>query len=177
MLLETIYGAFDQIAKKRSVFKVETIGDCYVAVTGVPVPQSDHAVIMAKFARDLLETLKEELKKLEHVLGSETLHLAMRVGLHSGPVTAGVLRGEKARFQLFGDTMNTAARMESSSARNRIHVSEATANLLIEAGKSSWVTKRQDTVVAKGKGEMQTYWVGQGHSRAPEIAPPEAARN
>jgi class 3 adenylate cyclase len=166
MLLETIYGAFDQIAKKRSVFKVETIGDCYVAVTGVPVPQDDHAVIMAKFARDVLKTLKEELKKLEHVLGSETLHLAMRVGLHSGPVTAGVLRGEKARFQLFGDTMNTAARMESNSARNRIHVSEATANLLIEAGKSSWVTKRQDdTVVAKGKGEMQTYWVERGRFR------------
>jgi class 3 adenylate cyclase len=88
-----------------------------------------------------------------------------------------VLRGEKARFQLFGDTMNTAARMESNSARNRIHVSEATANLLIKAGKSSWLTRRQDKIVAKGKGEMQTYWVEQGYSRETESAPPPAAIN
>jgi class 3 adenylate cyclase len=159
MLLETIYGSFDQIAQKRGVFKVETIGDCYVAVTGVPVPQDDHAVVMVKFARDMLETLQEELHNLEPVLGSETLNLAMRVGIHSGPVTAGVLRGERARFQLFGDTMNTASRMESNSARDRIHVSEATAGLLTEARKSSWLKKREDKIVAKGKGEMQTFWV------------------
>jgi class 3 adenylate cyclase len=74
--------------------------------------------------------------------------------------------------------MNTAARMESNSARNRIHVSEATANLLIKAGKSSWVTQRQDKIVAKGKGEMQTYWVKKGPSRrAPESTPPDAAIN
>ena len=79
-LLETIYGRFDELAQKRGVFKVETIGDCYVAVTGVPEPRKDHAVIMAKFARDMLEALEEELLKLELVLGKETSNLAMRVG-------------------------------------------------------------------------------------------------
>jgi hypothetical protein len=83
----------------------------------------------------------------------------MRVGLHSGPVTAGVLRGEKARFQLFGDTVNTAARMESTGQKGRIHVSESTATLLINAGKQAWINARDELVQAKGKGEMQTYWV------------------
>jgi hypothetical protein len=83
----------------------------------------------------------------------------MRVGLHSGPVTAGVLRGDRARFQLFGDTVNTTARMESSGEKNRIHVSQETANLLIADGKERWLAPRESRVDAKGKGLMQTYWV------------------
>ena len=83
----------------------------------------------------------------------------MRFGLHSGPVTAGVLRGEKSRFQLFGDTVNTAARMEENGVRNRIHVSQETANLLIVAGKKNWIKSREELVAIKGKGDMQTYWV------------------
>jgi len=76
-------------------------------VTGIPRPQEKHALIMARFAQECQITLRLELEKLAEKLGPQTLELAMRVGLHSGPVTAGVLRGEKARFQLFGDTMNT----------------------------------------------------------------------
>jgi class 3 adenylate cyclase len=128
-LLETIYNAFDVIAKRRKVFKyvsfvqrltdyhgrdthhffsrhfrVETIGDCYVAVTGLPEPRKDHAVGMARFATECLRQMKDLVRRLEITLGPDTGELSMRLGLHSGPVIAGVLRGEKARFQLFGDT-------------------------------------------------------------------------
>jgi class 3 adenylate cyclase len=68
----------------------------------------------------------------------------MRMGIHSGPVTAGVLRGERSRFQLFGDTMNTAARMEHTGERDKIQLSQDTADLLIAAGKSNWLVKRND---------------------------------
>jgi hypothetical protein len=84
----------------------------------------------------------------------------------SGPVTAGVLRGAKARFQLFGDTVNTAARIEKTGMPNRIHVSESTAHLLMEFGKSIWVHKREDKVHAKGKGTLQTYWLKAGKAQS-----------
>jgi Adenylate and Guanylate cyclase catalytic domain len=106
-LLEAVYNAFDDIARKRRVFKVETIGDCYVAVCGLPEPAKDHAVTMARFSRDCMRKMWALTNSLEASLGPDTGDLTMRMGLHSGPVTAGVLRGERSRFQLFGDTMNT----------------------------------------------------------------------
>ena len=134
-LLETLYAAFDAIAKRRRIFKIETIGDCYVAVAGVPDPMADHALAMSKFANDILITMRKLTRQLEATLGPDTGDLALRIGLHSGPVTAGVLRGERARFQLFGDTMNTAARMEQTGIKNRIQVTEATAEYLKAFGK------------------------------------------
>ena len=93
--------------------------------------------------------------ELELTLGPGTSDLCLRIGLHSGPVTAGVLRGEKSRFQLFGDTMNTASRMESTGQAGKIQVSEVTANLIAKAGNHDWLIKRKGTVTVKGKGEMQ----------------------
>ena len=164
-------------------------GDCYVAVAGLPEARKDHAVVMARFARDCLYKLKNLLPQLEQRLGPDTSDLSIRVGLHSGPVTAGVLRGERARFQLFGDTgknesltflpnmhtenhswrnsrivsrsilVNTASRIETTGARDRIHVSQETANILTEAGKGHWLREREDKVVAKGKGQLSTFWL------------------
>lgn len=117
---------------------------------------------MARFARDCVHRMHSLTNKLEVKLGPDTGDLALRVGIHSGPVTAGVLRGEKSRFQLFGDTMNTASRMESTGVPNQIQVSQETADLLTAAGKSCWLTPRKDRVVAKGKGELQTFFVSIG---------------
>ena len=132
-LLETLFKEFDDLAAKRGVFKVETIGDCYMAVvsgmndssvvhalnltgfdaslsssqTGLPNPQPDHAVIMAKFAQDCMSKLDRVVERLSTSLGEGTRELALRSGMHSGEVTAGVLRGEKGRFQLFGGEYTT----------------------------------------------------------------------
>ena len=121
-----MYRAFDIIVKRRRVFKVETVGDCYVAVTGLPGPRRDHALAMARFARECVVRFNALVGQLETSLGPDTAELGIRVGLHSGPVTAGVLRGDKSRFQLFGDTVNTAARIETTGKRNKIHLSMET---------------------------------------------------
>jgi class 3 adenylate cyclase len=93
-----VYNAFDHIASRRGVFKVETIGDSYVAVVGLPEPRLDHAVVMAKFAKECREKFSDVTKKLELTLGPETGDLALRIGLHSGPVTAGTFSKEKTIF-------------------------------------------------------------------------------
>jgi hypothetical protein len=98
-------------------------------------------------------------KELEVTLGPDTGDLLLRIGLHSGPVTGGVLRGERARFQLFGDTVNTTARIEETGEGGRIHLSKDTAELVMKAGKTHWLQKRANTVSAKGKGELETYWL------------------
>ncbi|CAB9527558.1 Receptor-type guanylate cyclase gcy [Seminavis robusta] len=158
-LLEALYGSFDKVAARRMVFKIETIGDCYVAVTGIPEPQAKHAVIMVRFAQDCIAEMELVTHELAESLGEDTTELKMRVGMHSGSTTAGVLRGEKGRFQLFGDTINTASRMESNGVKGKIHVSAETAHAITAQGKGHWLTARDDTIMAKGKGEMQTYFV------------------
>jgi class 3 adenylate cyclase len=158
-LLETLYGEFDKIAKDRGVFKVETIGDSYVAVTGIPKPRKNHAVVMVRFARDILSRMKQVTVKLSTVIGADTDSLDLRVGLNSGATTAGVLRGDKSRFQLFGDTVNTASRMESLGVPGRIQCSQSTADLLVEEGKDAWLIEREDLINVKGKGLMQSYWI------------------
>eukprot|EP00934_Nitzschia_sp_Nitz4_P000060 Nitzschia sp. Nitz4//scaffold32_size149145//116844//124363//NITZ4_002897-RA/size149145-snap-gene-0.11-mRNA-1//1//CDS//3329548123//60//frame0 len=158
VLLETLYGAFDALTHRHSIYKVETIGDCYMAVTGLPEPNEYHALCMAKFARACMEKFVILTKKLEIGLGPDTAELALRVGMHSGQVTAGVLRGERSRFQLFGDTVNTASRMESSGEPGRIQVSGITAKLIEDSGRSKWIRPRGEIQVA-GKGVMHTCWL------------------
>lgn len=110
---------------------------------------NDHAITMASFARRCLETMLETVADLEESLGPGTSDLGIRVGIHSGSVIGGVLRGAKSRYQLFGDTMNTASRIESTSEKNKIQLSESTAELIMEAGKTPWVEQRRDTIFAK----------------------------
>ena len=105
-LLETLYAAMDEVARRMGVFKVETIGDSYVAVCGLPVPRKKHAIVMARFAAECCTRINELTQDLEKTLGPGTAELSMRFGLNSGPTTAGVLRGDKSRFQLFGDTVS-----------------------------------------------------------------------
>ncbi len=114
---------------------------------------------MCNFARKAIHRMGSVVQALETYLGPNTSELSMRIGLHSGPIMAGVLRGEKTRFQLFGDTMNTAARIEATGEKERIHLSQQTATHLINAGKGDWVKERETLVSAKGKGELQTYWL------------------
>ena len=120
--MENLFGAYDAIAERRGVYKIETIGDSYVAVCGLPEPRKvrtlsfpiiampsysfstvskqDHAVVMAKFAAEVRSTTIELTKELEEILGEGTSALSMRIGLHSGPTVAGVLRGQRARYQV-----------------------------------------------------------------------------
>jgi hypothetical protein len=131
-----------------------------MAATGLPEKRKDHAILMARFARDCLRKMLQVVQKLEVRLGPDTADLGMRIGIHSGPVTAGVLRGEKARFQLFGDTVNTAARVESTGTKNKIHLSTETAELIRAAGHDDiWTLPRKKQVDAKGKGKMNTHWL------------------
>ena len=166
-LLQTLYASMDKIAKRRRVYKIETIGDCYLAVAGLPNPLPDHAVAVTKFARECLDAMANTvIPSLIGKLGPDTSKLTMRVGIHSGPITAGVLRGEKSRYQVFGDTVNTGARMESTGSPGKIQVSKSTAELLIDTGKGNWLIPREDIVSAKGKGKMETFWVNIATTRS-----------
>ena len=99
-LLESLFYEFDCIANKMGVYKLSTVGDCYIASAGVPYPQQDHAIVITVFAECCRQRAKELFIELSPKL--KTRNLGIRIGIHSGPVTAGVLRGDKARFDIFG---------------------------------------------------------------------------
>jgi hypothetical protein len=142
-----------------------------MAVAGVPEPQPDHAVRMTKFAQEILLKFNDITRALDRTLGPDTSNLQLRIGLSSGPVTGGVLQGGKSVFQLFGSTVNTAVRMEETSDSGRIHMSEKTSQLLIEAGRKKWTQARKEKVLVKGSGTIQTYFLAQ--RKTPSITPNE----
>ncbi|KAL9190047.1 hypothetical protein ACHAXT_007258 [Thalassiosira profunda] len=156
-LLEQIFWEFNELAARHQVFKLGTIGDCYIAVTGIPDPVEDHATVLTLFAFEARERVREVCARLDRE-GLDTSRLDMRFGIHSGATTAGILRGTKSRFELFGDTINTASRMESTGLGGKIQVSEETAALIRQDGKARWLVRREALVTAKGKGDLQTYW-------------------
>ncbi|KAL7478292.1 hypothetical protein ACHAW6_004061 [Cyclotella cf. meneghiniana] len=159
-LLESLFYEFDLIATEMKVFKLSTVGDCYIAAAGVPYPREDHAVVLSEFAERCRRKANHVMEELSQRDGMEDVsQLSIRIGIHSGPVIAGVLRGEKARFDLFGDTINTAARIESTGKPNMVHLSSETAELLERAGKGDWFVPRKKSVSAKGKGELKTFWL------------------
>ena len=151
VVLEAIFNSFDKLAAELGIFKLETVGDCYVCCAGCPVPKADHAERIAAFALLMVPAMKRAAASVG-VTGMQ-----MRIGIHSGPITAGVLRTEKGRFQMFGDSMNTASRMESSGQPGRVQVSEVTAALLRDV--PGLVLEPRGAVAIKGKGDMQTFWL------------------
>lgn len=133
--------------------------------------------IKARFAWDCRYKMYELTRELAVKIGPECSELQLRTGLNSGPVTGGVLRGDRARFQLFGDTVNTAARMETTGTAGKVHISTSTANALTIAGKESWIIRREEMVEAKGKGLLQTYWLRVNDNKSSETASTTTSTN
>ena len=145
-LLNDIFTRFDELAGMLGLEKIKTIGDAYMVVAGVPVPRTDHAPAAAMLAL----RMNEALHGISNVRG---LDLHLRTGLHSGPLAAGIIGRNKFAYDLWGDTVNTASRMESSAPLDTIHLSAATAALL---GDAFSLTPR-GTVTIKGLGDMETW--------------------
>uniref|UniRef100_A0A8D2PWP0 Guanylate cyclase n=1 Tax=Zosterops lateralis melanops TaxID=1220523 RepID=A0A8D2PWP0_ZOSLA len=153
MLLNDLYTCFDAIIDNFDVYKVETIGDAYMVVSGLPVRNGKlHAREIVRMALALLEAVKTF--KIRH-RPNDQLHL--RIGIHTGPVCAGVVGLKMPRYCLFGDTVNTASRMESNGQALKIHVSSATKEVLDEFG--CFELELRGDVEMKGKGKMRTYWL------------------
>lgn len=146
VLLNRLFSMFDQLAEHHGVEKIKTIGDAYMVVAGLPTPRSDHAQAIANLAIDMQHAVA-------HFNVEMNQSLSIRIGINTGPVVAGVIGLKRFIYDLWGDTVNIASRMESQGIAGVIQVSEATYECL----KQHYLFQKRGVIQVKGKGEMTTY--------------------
>lgn len=147
--LDACFVAFDQILAQYNIEKIKTVGDAYLAVSGLPIANPDHAADIIKAAVEIRDFMRQR----RHEKGNDTFEL--RIGVHSGPVVAGIVGVRKFAYDIWGDTVNIAARMEQSSHHGKINVSDATHELV----KDRFSFTYRGEVDAKNKGKMKMYFV------------------
>jgi class 3 adenylate cyclase len=145
-LLNEIFSRFDRLLERYGLEKIKTIGDSYMVVGGLPLIRPDHAEAVAEFALEM----QQQIQEFNVERGQE---FSMRIGINTGPVVAGVIGLKKFIYDLWGDTVNTASRMESHGIPGAIQVSFATYERL----KDKYLFEERGTIDVKGKGEMNTY--------------------
>lgn len=152
-VLNEVFSVFDRLADRHGLEKIKTIGDAYMVVGGLPMPRNDHAEAIADMALDML--LAIESFNLNAKFPELTTNLSMRIGVNTGAVVAGVIGKNKFIYDLWGDTVNIASRMESHGIAGSIQVTEATYVRL----QHKFQLEERGAIAIKGRGEMQTYWL------------------